>query len=77
MELGGDSHFKHSSVKILITLENKNSSPEFKRNKNHISRKNQVIQIPTCSEAANSSDHMARDATAFWQKTKTTKVLEV
>lgn len=44
MGLGGDSHFKHSSVKSLITLEKKNSNTEFKRNKNHISRSNHVIQ---------------------------------
>lgn len=35
MGLGGHSHFKHSSVKILITLENKNSSTESKRKKSH------------------------------------------
>lgn len=44
MGLGWHSHFKHSSIKILVTLENRNSSTEFKRNKNHISRSNQVIQ---------------------------------
>lgn len=33
--------------------------------------------MPVCAESADSSNHMARNATAFWQKTQTTMALKV
>lgn len=33
--------------------------------------------MPVCLESADPNNHMAMDATAFWQKTQTTKALKV